>query len=126
MKRLWLAAALLFIVATLCVVSALYQRHQVTMLMNDLDALETTYRADDMENSLRLAHQLATDYIKRTKWISCFMSHESLVSAGQTTVTLAACLEEDNPEEFLLETAKLRQQLETLYLAELPSLQNIL
>ena len=68
MKRLWLAGALLFMVAALCVVSATYQRQQVTLLIEQLDALETAYRADEKQKTLHLARQLTTDYTTRTNW----------------------------------------------------------
>jgi len=114
MKRLWMALALLVMTVALCWVSGVYQRRQTDTLLAQLDRLEATYRRQDMEESRRLARELATELPGRTKWFLCFMSHDELAAPRETAAVLVACLEEENPEEFLLETARLRQQLRRL------------
>lgn len=125
MKRVWLALGLLIGAVGLCVGSLLFQQHQIDGLLADLDRLETAYRAGELEDCRQLAEQLNTDYARRAKLFSCFMSHNELDESLTTAATLPACLEEENPEEFLLETAKFRQELEYLREVEAPVLHNI-
>ncbi len=126
MKRLFLALGLLVAVAGLCIASLAYQQRQIDRLLNMADGLEMSYRNGNLEAGVQQAKSLAQEYRRCARAFSCFMSHNELTSSLDTVVTLAASLEEDNPEEFLLELAKFRQELTYLRQIEVPRLHNIL
>ncbi len=126
MRRIWVAIALLSFVGGLCTFSVIYQDTQIDALLSQLDKLEEVYADGDMEESSRLAADLQEQYRRRTAAFPCFISHDDLAESQSTVAALSASLEEDNPEEFLLETAKLRAQLQWLLMVDRPIWQNIL
>ncbi len=126
MRRIWIALALLSVVAGLCAFSVVLQDTQIDALLKELDALEQAYGAGNLEESRRLAADLAAQYERRTAMFPCFISHDDMAESQATVATLAASLEEDNPEEFKIETARLRAQLNWLLMVDKPVWQNIL
>lgn len=126
MRRLWVALILFATVTGLCTFSVVYQRRQIDALLSGLERLETVYGQGDLAESRRLAADLQTDYHRRTALFPCFISHDDLADSQGTVATLPAALEEDNPEEFLLETARLRAQLEWLLEVDSPTWENVL
>ncbi len=126
MKRVYLAVGLLVAAVTLCVISLLYQQSQIDRLLAQVDDLESAYQSGETEEGIRQAKELAASYDRCARLFSCFMSHNELNDSLDAVVTLAASLQEDNPEEFLLELAKFRQQLTYMRQIEAPHIRNIL
>lgn len=126
MKRLWIALILFALVGGLCTFSVIYQRRQIDALLTELDRLETVYEQGNTVESHRLATDLQMAYHRRTALFPCFISHDDLANSQETVATLPASLKEDNPEEFLLETARLRAQLEWLLEVDSPTWENVL
>ena len=126
MKRVYLAIGLLVTTVTLCVVTLFYQQTQIDRLLGQADTLEEAYEKGQTQTCIQQAEQLAHSYEHCTRLFSCFMSHNELNDSLDSVVTLAACLKEDNPEEFLLELAKFRQQLIYMRQIEAPHIRNIL
>ncbi|MBQ5840528.1 MAG: DUF4363 family protein [Clostridia bacterium] len=126
MKRVYLAIGLLITAVALCVASLLYQQTRIDRLLGQVDTLENAYEKGQTEVCIRQAEQLAEAYERCARLFSCFMSHNELNDSLDSVVTLAACLKEDNPEEFLLELAKFRQQLIYMRQIEVPHISNIL
>lgn len=126
MKRVLLAIGLLVLVLAACAGSLIYQQRQINRLEALTDGLEASYRSGLMEESVQKATELADYFIRCARVFACYMSHNELNNSLDTVVALAATLEEDNPEEFLLELAKFRQQLAHLWQIEIPRFSNIL
>lgn len=126
MKRVLLALSLLALVLAACAGSLIYQQRQINRLEALTDGLENAYRSGEMDECVQKAKELADYFIRCSRVFSCYMSHNELNESLDTVVALAATLEEDNPEEFLLELAKFRQQLAQLWQIEIPHLNNIL
>ena len=126
MKRLWVALVLLLTVGGICTFSVIHQRKQISALLEDLDRLETVYEEGDLSTCREAAAALQMEYARRTALFPCFISHDDLTDSQSTAATLSAALQEDNPEEFLLETARLRAQLEWLLEVDSPHWKNIL
>lgn len=126
MKRLWIALSLFALVGGLCAFSVLYQQRQIGSLLEKLDELEVAYIQKDSEESRQLAMALQQEYDRCTALFPCFISHDDLADSRGTVATLSASLKEDNPEEFLIETARLRAQLEWLLEVDSPTWKNVL
>ncbi len=126
MKRLWLAGGLLAAVVALCAGTLYFQHRQVTGLLGALDAVETAYAADDPALAHTLATRLCVRYDRDTALFPCFMSHSDLVGCRESVRLLPSILKDGNAEEFHMEVARCRAQLEQLIRLELPSWQNIL
>ena len=126
MKRLWLAIALLGAATALCVASQLYLHQQMRTHLEQLQTLEDAYTAGDNEATLRIAQQLATEYEKSASFMECFISHNDLENSRETAALLPAILGQDNREEFLMETARLREQLLHLQGIDRPVWRNVL
>ncbi len=124
MKRIWLAGGLFAAVILLCVSTLRYQQRQIKSLLHDLDAIEAAF--DTGENAHTLALQFIDRYDRNTRLFPCFMSHSDLVGCRESIVLLPSILEDGNPEEFRMESARCRAQLEKLISIEMPSWQNIL
>ena len=125
MKRLWISAALFAAVCGLCVASLLYQRTQVRALLSLLDTADQCYEQHDYPGALDAAEHLRDEYDRRTKLFSCFISHNDLTASRETVAVLPATLRLREPDEFPVESARCRAQLEKLYSIELPTLPNI-
>ncbi len=126
MKRLWLAVILLGFAVTLCIGSQLYQHRQMDILLAQLDELDKSYAAGDISRTTQIARQLAEEYRQRTALMDCYIAHGDLADSRETAALLPSILEQDNREEFLMETARLREQMEHLRGIEHPTFRNIL
>lgn len=126
MRRLWAAVLLLTAVAALCFFTIRHQQKQVDALLKSLDKVEAAYRTNDTDKIHQLAKALQEEYEQRAAFLPYFISHDDLIESQEAVTMLTAALEEDNPEEFLLEAARLRQQLLWLREVDVPHWRNIL
>lgn len=125
MKRLWIAVALLAVVATLCVITHLYQHHRIDEMLHHLDRLETLYRQGDptAADEAEEFHQLYGQVCNR---ISSYVPHGELRESRETAALLATLMRDGNEEECYMELARMRAQLEGLRRVDDLILHNIL
>lgn len=126
MKRLWLAAGLLLLVADACLFASLYQHRQIDRMLGTLDRLEATYETGDTHEAYRLAKTLATDYARVGKVLYCYVAHNDLAESQETAAVLPALILQGGREEMKMEIARLREQLQYLRGIDDPLWQNIL
>ncbi len=126
MKRLWLAGGLFAAVILLCTAALMYQQNRVNGLLQQLTAVDDAYDDNALEQAHALALDLCDSYDRSTALFPCFMSHADLVGCRESVVLLPSILKDGNAEEFHMESARCRAQLERLITAELPTIQNIL
>lgn len=126
MKRLWVAVALLGLVASLCVCASLYQHRQINRMLHTLDRLERVYTAGDMQTANQLAEQLQEDYEAAGRVLYCFIAHGDLAESQETVALLPALLRQGRQEELEMEIARLREQLGYLQTIDDPLWQNVL
>ena len=126
MKRLWLAAGLLLLVAGACFFASLYQHRQIDHMLDTLDRLEATYEAGDTHQAYRLAKALAEKYTRVGKILYCYIAHNDLAESQETAAVLPALLLQGRQEEIKMEIARLREQLRYLRGIDDPLWQNIL
>ena len=125
MKRLCIAAALLVVVAALCVTTHLYQHHRIDEMLQRLDRLESLYRQGDPTAAAEAKefHQL---YKRVCNRISAYVPHSELRESRETAALLAALMRDGNEEECYMELARMRAQLEGLRQVDDLILHNIL
>ena len=126
MKRLWLAGGIFAAIIALCLTSLFYQRRETKALLEDLDTVIAAYNAGEQQRAYELASELDDSFEQRTRFFTYFMAHGSLNECRESLALLPSILEEDNAEEFRMESARCRVQLERLAISELPILENIL
>ena len=126
MKRLWLVGGIFAVIATLCVSSLIYQRRQMDMLIDELNAVVAAYDQGEEARAYELAVALEEDYVRRTRLFPCFMAHGDLIQCRENLALLPSILKDGDSEEFYMESTRCRVQLEMLAASEMPTLQNIL
>ena len=126
MKRLWLAGGIFAAILTLCLSTLFYQRRQSKVLLDDLDAVIAAYDAGQQQRAYELANELEKNFEQRTRFFTFFMAHGILNECRESLALLPSILKENNAEEFRMESARCRVQLERLVTSELPILENIL
>ena len=126
MKRLWIAVGIFTVIITLCVTAFYHQRRQIQALLTELDGVVAAFDSDNLENAHGLAVALAEDFEHRTRLVPYFMSHGDLNNCHESVLLLAAILEDNDAEEFRMESARCRAQLTQLLKKESPTLKNIL
>lgn len=125
MKRLFIAAALLFLTVGLCVGSRLTLEHGVNTLLAALDETEAAYQADDTAAAQATANRLPPLFEKETRLFPLFLPHEHLDAAEDSLATLPALLPGDRAA-FEAELTRCRLRLECLRDGERLTLGNIL
>ena len=126
MKRLWLAVGIFATILTLCLSTLLYQRRQISRLIDDLDEVIAVFDGGDDARAHDLAVALEKDYSHRTRFFPLFMAHGDLIECRENLALLPSILKDGNTEEFHMESTRCRIQLERLAKSELPTLQNVL
>lgn len=126
MKRLWLAGGIFAAIVTLCISTLFYQRQQVDVLLDDLDAVVAAYDHGDETRAYTLAVTLVDEYNRRTRFFPYFMAHGDLIQCRENLALLPSILKDGDSEEFYMESTRCRVQLEVLAASEMPTLQNIL
>lgn len=124
MKRITVALSLLAIIGVLCGVTLSAQRRAVDDLLDDIDAIQQTFPADEKE-TLRQTRQLVEDFRTKTRFFPLFMHHSDLSKIEETAVMLPVMLETGEEEHFQAELARCRNMLEKLAELEIPTLENI-
>ena len=126
MNRLWIAVALLGVVALLCTLGLWVQSTTTDRLLHACDDLLNIYESGDT-NRCRVAaenffSQLETDI----RWFPFFLRHERMESIFQQAAALPNLVEEDDKADFFSTVAAIRMQLEILLENERPLPENIL
>ena len=126
MKRLWIAAVLLVMVAGLCLVTEIYQHRRIEDMMTLLDELEYAYDEGDLNQAGQMAEQLTHQYESICRVMMCFTAHSDIAESQETAALLPVLLEQGQTEEWEMEIARLREQLVYLRNVDDPLLWNIL
>lgn len=125
MKRLWIAIGILAVVLSLCIAALVYQRRQVFILIAHLENVIAAYENGMAEEAYLLAVDLMHEYDERTRLFPYFLNHNDLTGCRESVVLLPSILRDGDAQEFRMESARCRAQLEFLLSIETPTAQNI-
>ena len=126
MKRLYIAAALLVAVVTLCALTHWSHHRQLDAMLATLDRIESLHHSGDTTGALQEAEVFAESYRRLSNRISFYVPHGEVRESQETAALLPALLRAGSDEEWAMEITRLRAQLEYLRQVDDPLPQNIL
>ena len=126
MKRIYMAVALLLLVAALCVTAHLYLHRQTDRMTGQLADIEAAYSRGDTAQALEIAHQFAEEYHRVSDWISCYVAHGELRESRETAALLPSLIQSGDESGLATEMARLRAQIAHIRQVDDPILRNIL
>jgi len=126
MKRIWIAFALLGVVAALGA-GALWQQKTVTdRLIAACDELIVLYEQGDIEACHAAAEKLSENLEEETRLFPFFLRHERMEDIFYDASTLPYIIRDNDPADFMSAVASMRMQLEVLLDNEWPVPENVL
>lgn len=126
MKRLIVAAAMLAIVAVLCIASLSTLNRSMDYLLARMDKMEEAYKLGDLGSCLTLSENFVEEFEERTRFFPFFMRHSDITKIEESVVVLPTMLKTGEDAHWFSEFTKCRNQLEKLSETETLSLENIL
>ncbi len=126
MKRIYIAVALLAVVAALCVGVHRYQHAQIDRMLDALAQVEEAYRLGDNDRAQQMAQDFAAAYRQVSDWVSCYVAHGELRESRETAALLPTLVANGEAEMLYAEMARLRAQLEYIRQVDDAILRNIL
>jgi hypothetical protein len=124
-KRLIIAAALLVIVAAVCVVSLGVQVNNTQYLLDELEQVQQAYDDGNIELCRTLSRDFVKTFEEKTKHFPLFMRHADIQKIEETVVPLPVMIAEGDGGHFAAQLAVCRNQLEKLSNVETPLTENI-
>lgn len=126
MKRLLVALVLLLTVVVLCVVSLNLQSNSIDSLIDLIEKMQQAYDKGDLGEAQEVAYKFVDEFDTQTRYFPFFMHHSDVNKVEESVVVLPILLETGNYDEFAVELAKCRSELELLDELETPIPENIL
>lgn len=128
MKRLWIAAALILVLAALAGCHVLYLEHFTGELTGLLDQAQERVEADDWDQAEDLTRQALDLWSEHEFYLHSAMRHNDIDAVLVAFHEVLAFLEgqERQPAEYAAANRRLTVQIELLLESELPTLQNLL
>ncbi len=128
MKRLWIAAALIAVLAALAGVHALYLSRLTGELDGLLERAQAQVEGEDWAQAESLTRQALEEWEGNAFYLHSTLRHQEIDSVLVGFHEVLAFLEgqERQPAEYAAANARLRVQISLLLEAELPTLKNIL
>lgn len=123
-KRLVAALTVFAVIITFSSVSVSSIRTEKERLTALLDQIAHAGEGEDMQSVYRLAEQLEAQWTESRKKLSCLVREEKLNELSEVIAKIQPYGEEAN-DELEAEINNVRYQLEQMYLAEIPSAENI-
>lgn len=126
MKRIYIAVALLVLVAALSGASLWLQNTVTTKLLAACDNVIAVYESGDMDACRTAATELSEHMEDNMRWFPFFLEHERMETIFQQAAALPHLIDDNDPADFLTAVAAIRMQLEILMDNEWPTAENIL
>ncbi len=126
MKRIYIALALLVVIAASCIATLSLEKRQLQSMINMTHTMEDACRRQDYTSALETATTLKRDFGERTKMFAMFLRHNELKEIEETVLLLPLYLELNEINHFLIDVSRCRLLLQKQLEIDLPILQNIL
>ena len=122
-----IAAVIIFVVCiTACISEILILNNSINELKDDVQSIESYVHNNDIEKAMEKNKELEENFQNKYSYMSTFIDHERLEDIEDSILLMNVNLENDNMENFFIESAKTISGLEHLNNTELPSLGNLL
>ena len=125
MKRIYIALALLVIIACSCVVTLRLEKRQLQTMIDMTYRMEEECRRGRYEEALHVALQLKGEFSERTKTFALFLRHNELNTIEETVLLLPLYLEQQDFSQFYIDVSRCRLLLQKQGEMDLPTAQNI-
>ena len=125
MKRLWLALSLIGVIATICVLSGVWQFHTLSKLENALEQAEQLVKDGELEKAIDAAYTFEQLCIQSGEEFGFFEQHGDCFTLKETASILPILLEQREFSLFYVEAARCRFCMEELRRERTPALSNI-
>ena len=126
MKRIWIAAIVLFAIISCCIWDTIFVDKIINNLHDQLDKAQNIAKTSELNNTLELVNNTYGDWIKGKDVFALFVSHDTLEAINQSFVVLLSYIENDESSDFFAENSKIASMLEQLKDTEFLTLKNIL
>ncbi len=125
MKRIYIALALLVLIAAACIATLTLEKRQLQTMIAMTHTMEDACRKEDYAKALDTANTLKEEFGKRTKTFAMFLRHNELKEIEETVLLLPMYLELDEVNHFYIDVARCRLLLQKQLEIDLPILPNI-
>ena len=125
MKRIYIALALLIVIAGSCIGTLSLEKQQLHAMIDLTDRMESACRDKNYDRALEQARKLETEFDQRTKTFALFLRHNELNTIKETVLLLPLYLEQENYPEFFISVSRCRLLLQKQLEMDQPTLQNI-
>ncbi|MDQ5984067.1 MAG: hypothetical protein RUMPE_01099 [Eubacteriales bacterium SKADARSKE-1] len=126
MKRTFIAIFMLVFVISFCVAEVIFLNNLISEFKSDIEITESFVSNNKIEEAIKENQKIIHDWKAKHNLISTFIDHEPLGEIETSFTIMKASLENDEKEDFAVESQKALVQLEQLNSTELPLLGNIL
>ena len=126
MKRIVTASSILIIVIGICIGELFLLKNTVSNFKNDINAVVDLVKSEELDRAIDETNILIDKWNKKHSLISTFIDHEPLKEIEIAFSSMKAELEQEELEEFFIESERSLIYLENLNVTEQPLLGNIL
>lgn len=125
MNKLWAAVIIIILVTALCITETMYTLNTSAMVEEKIENAVSFYeKGDDKKAKEEIKSANETWHSKR-QLMDIFLYHDTVDQIG-TTLTAAEKYLGSSKDDFPVECAKAKEQLNSLKEAQLPNFENIL
>lgn len=114
MKRLIVSLSIFAFIIVICVVEFMVVNIGTNSIISQIDDLEEVFMSDDVDSVKEKESLLIKEWENHEKLIELFASHMALVDIDRSFAVMCKCIESDDKDNFLVESASARSGLEQL------------
>lgn len=127
MKRLWISAGIILLLAVLCGLHVAYLQNVTQDLIEQLETVDPLLSREDWAGAEKVVQSVSETWERQSFYLQATLRHADIDSIRTSLKEIEAYLDNrQDAGECLAATSKLINQLELLLEAELPSLKNVL
>lgn len=126
MWRVISAIIILAVSISACISEILILNSSINELKGDIQSIEAYVQNNEIETALDENKILEDNFQNKYLYMSTFIDHDRLEDIEESILLMSVNLENDNKEDFFVESSKVNLELDNLNNTELPLLGNLL
>ena len=126
MWRVISAIIILAVSISACISEILILNSSINELKGDIQSIEAYVQNNEIEPALDENKTLEDKFQNKYLYMSTFIDHDRLEDIEESILLMSVNLENDNKEDFFVESSKVNLELDNLNNTELPLLGNLL
>ena len=126
MKRLWIAAAIILVLTTACIVSANDVKYSCSQLIDTLSAAQQAVEDDELELAVEKTKEFREQWSQWSPVGNMYILHSELEPIHQLSIAMEEYLKDGSIVHYSAANRQIAGILEHIVQTEMPSFANIL